>query len=240
LPAAVFQDIPSIAVADLYRKGAWCDDRPTEGGGRFADGATVEWSVTPSKDRVFGHTKITGVTGRSLSGEVAIDVSWSLPHLGGRRAWFLCPRCLERRSRLFFKDDEFRCRNCAKVSYGSQHQSAELRKLARAAEIRRRLGGLPEMGAQFPERPARMHFKTYFRLRDEALALEEEVRLDGRARYFAFKAAGRHRSAAAMASELRLVKLSAAEADDMPTIRDIQRAMADILRARLAAQRHLG
>ena len=224
MPADVFQDIPSVAVADLYRRGAWRDDRPTRGGGMFGDGATVEWSLVPSEDRVFGVATITSIIGASFSGEVAIDISWSPCNFGGRRAWFHCPGCDGRTSRLFIKDHEFRCRNCAKVSYKSQHQSAELRKLERAAEIRVRLWGLPRTGAPFPEKPARMHLNTYCRLRDEALTLEKEVQIYRRVRYFTLEAAGRGRSAMAVAGAIRSATLSEAEADAIQAFQDAIRA----------------
>jgi hypothetical protein len=56
--------------------------------------------------------------------------------------------------------------------YASQCEPAWVMKLARAREIRRRLGGPASTGEPVPFKPRTMHWKTYRRLVARCVALE--------------------------------------------------------------------
>lgn len=109
------------------------------------------------------------VSGRTL-GEVAL--SWSDCNYGGRRPWWVCPRCESRRRKLYLLGGALRCRVCADIRYGSKLERKVARGLRRAREIRRRLGGRPGLVEPFPQRPSRMRWSTYAALRAEATDAE--------------------------------------------------------------------
>lgn len=94
---------------------------------------------------------------------------------GGRRYWFLCPDCGRRCAILY----PVRCRLCAKARYATEHKSQSSRKIAKAHKIRERLGQT-EGGllAPFPGKPKGMHWRTYERIRQDAMALEREIWMD--------------------------------------------------------------
>lgn len=92
---------------------------------------------------------------------------------GGHRKWFLCSRCSRRVALLYGAGKYCLCRHCYYLSYESQQESAPSRLLLKVQKIRKRLGGSSATGEIFPEKPKGMHWKTYWRLRDEAEKAEE-------------------------------------------------------------------
>ena len=91
--------------------------------------------------------------------------------LGGTRPWFICPnsRCGRRVTTLYFDEGELGCRHCHRLLYASQSEGAADRARRRERKIRRRLGMGPNLFAPLAEKPKRMHWRTYFKLRDTAL-----------------------------------------------------------------------
>lgn len=86
---------------------------------------------------------------------------------GGTRPWFLCPLCYGRAFKLY-GGRRFLCRSCRGFAYTSQRESDMYRLLTRAQDIRIRLGGTGNTSAPFPPKPKGMHWRTYWRLRDES------------------------------------------------------------------------
>jgi hypothetical protein len=89
---------------------------------------------------------------------------------GGRRHWFCCRGC-RRRCRIVYLGRRFRCRLCLKARYESQYEAEPSRISARRWRIR---ALLDERGGKecifglddgFPDKPPRMHWTTYSRLR---------------------------------------------------------------------------
>ena len=105
-------------------------------------------------------------------GTERVAYTWTACHLGGKRVWFRCPGCGERRAILYHRAGRFRCRRCHGLSYSSQRESQPDRALRRARNIRVRLGGAADLTAQFPCRPRYMHLRKYVYLRTKAEALE--------------------------------------------------------------------
>jgi hypothetical protein len=88
---------------------------------------------------------------------------------GGSRSWFLCPDCSKRVAVLYGAGKDFLCRHCYKLTYSSQQECREYRLLRKARNIRCRLGGSNNKFMSFPWKPKNMHWKTYWRLRTEAV-----------------------------------------------------------------------
>jgi hypothetical protein len=99
--------------------------------------------------------------------------------LGGRRPWFTCPiysngrYCGRRVAKLFQAGDLFACRQCYGLAYQSQQENPRDRAISRVQKMRMRLGGSPNLLEPFPEKPRWMHWRTYYRLRAEAIAADE-------------------------------------------------------------------
>jgi hypothetical protein len=105
-----------------------------------------------------------------------IAVVWSWCHFGGWRPWFRCTYCKRRVGKLFNGGSLLACRKCCNLRYASQRRGAKSRRFLQALKIRLRLGGLASITEPFPERPRRMHRRTYLRLRRRAEQLEQDLR----------------------------------------------------------------
>jgi hypothetical protein len=103
--------------------------------------------------------------------EESVSLTWTPCHYGGQRPWFLCPGvvngrvCKRRVAILYGAGRYFLCRHCSNLGYESQREALPMRLLAKAQQIRRRLGGSASLMAPFPAKPKGMHGRTYDRLR---------------------------------------------------------------------------
>jgi hypothetical protein len=107
--------------------------------------------------------------------QLVIETIWldhTVPHFGGKRVWFSCPKCCKRVAVLFRVDRRFRCRKCHKLSYPTQSWDAFNCFGQKAQKIRRRLGGSGALGEDFPSRPKGMHFVTYCKLLQKGVNFE--------------------------------------------------------------------
>jgi len=97
---------------------------------------------------------------------------------GGRRPWFLCSvysndqYCGRRAAVLYGAGELFACRRCYGLAYESQQGTPRQRGVGQAQKIRTRLGGTVNLFEPFPEKPKRMHWRTYLRLRARGEAAE--------------------------------------------------------------------
>jgi hypothetical protein len=100
-----------------------------------------------------------------------VPITWTDCHFGGRRPWFICSvysrgrYCGRRVAVLYGWRDDFGCRRCYGLAYASQQESLRERGLLKAQKILIRLGAKPDIFEPFPEKPPRMHWRTYERLR---------------------------------------------------------------------------
>lgn len=101
-----------------------------------------------------------------------VPIAWTVCHLGGHRPWFCCAawangrRRVRRVAKIFLGGSAcFACRHCHGLTYASQHEGPRLRSISRSRKIRMLLGGSPNVFDPFPEKPHRMHRRTYLRLR---------------------------------------------------------------------------
>ena len=87
---------------------------------------------------------------------------------GGHRKWFLCFRCWRRVAVLYGAGKYFWCRHCFDLTYASQQEHRPDRLMRKARKIRNRLGGGDSLIDRFPDKPKNLHWKTYWRLREES------------------------------------------------------------------------
>src|SRR5258706_15383176 len=94
-------------------------------------------------------------------------------HFGGRRVWFVCPRCHDRAAKLYSSTPYFLCRDCCGLPYASQNESDHDRALRRARNLRRRLGAGLVVGDPIWDKPKGMNWRTFDRLKEEAERADE-------------------------------------------------------------------
>ncbi len=97
--------------------------------------------------------------GDQVSERIGLD---STPcNYGGRRWWWLCPMCGQRRAILYLLSERFECRTCCGLTYTTSQVSRWIRHTRKSSRIRHRLG----CGVGEPLRkPAGMHWRTFERL----------------------------------------------------------------------------
>jgi hypothetical protein len=106
----------------------------------------------------------------SKSTEQRVPITWTPCHLGGQRPWFVCPvycngrYCGRRAAVLYGAGELFACRRCYGLADASQQETPMRRGISQAQKIRTRLGGSANLCEPFPEKPKRMHWRTYHRL----------------------------------------------------------------------------
>ena len=95
-----------------------------------------------------------------------ITLYWTPCHYGGSRPWFLCPGCQRRVAILCCRGKWFLCRHCYRLPYASQYET-------RLDRLYRKLWKLQDrVGHQCSRKPKGMHWRTWERLRDQALNME--------------------------------------------------------------------
>ena len=98
--------------------------------------------------------------------EQQVCFSYSDCHLGGERMWFICPHC-NKRVAILYAGKRFLCRHCYRLAYQSQREDWGGRATLRADAIRRKLGWKPGIANPEGYKPKGMHWRTFYRLRDE-------------------------------------------------------------------------
>ncbi len=131
------------------------------------------WVIPCFKDEIYLRYRHKGWDGQWESVCYAVRLAWTPCHFGGHRPWFLCPGCSRRVGKLYAGGKYFLCRHCYDLAYRSQRERKGERLLRRAWRLRERLGVGP--WEEITEKPPRMHWKTFLRLRDEILRLELEA-----------------------------------------------------------------
>lgn len=95
-------------------------------------------------------------------------------HLGGTRAWFLCPACGRRCAILY----PVKCRKCMGLHYRLEHLSPYDRATLRAQRLRMSLGGTANLTEPIPPKPKWMRWNTYF-ARREQIKVADQRHLEG-------------------------------------------------------------
>jgi hypothetical protein len=96
-------------------------------------------------------------------------------HYGGTEAYFRCPSCDRRCSKLYLLGSRFRCRHCTGLAYRSQSLEPEDRLARTHNRYRRKIdpAAVHLHFGELPDRPKGMHRATYDRLAERALAALE-------------------------------------------------------------------
>lgn len=101
-----------------------------------------------------------------------LELTRTTNHFGGSRAYWLCPRCGRRARYLYFRGQELKCRECAKLNYRCQQRTKDSTNYARDGLklVQEKLGWDPPFDfyhAIFPyvtpDKPKGMHWATYNR-----------------------------------------------------------------------------
>jgi hypothetical protein len=88
-------------------------------------------------------------------------------HLGGSRAWFICPAVgCRRRVAILYGGTVFACRRCHQLTYDSTREDAGDRATRHADRIRARLGWEPGIGNGRGSKPKWMRWRTFQQLAD--------------------------------------------------------------------------
>ena len=95
---------------------------------------------------------------------------YTAAQFGGRRRWLSCPRCGRRCRVIYHHVRRYRCRKCFGLAYRSTQQSWHERVLDQADKLALRIAGAN--GAlydrdDFPDKPKRMRWTTYWRLEEK-------------------------------------------------------------------------
>lgn len=97
--------------------------------------------------------------------EYPVYIARTACHLGGSRAWFLCPaRGCGRRVAILYSGRIFACRRCHQLAYDSTREDAGGRATRRADHIRMRLGWQPGIANGEGPKPKWMRWRTFERL----------------------------------------------------------------------------
>ncbi len=98
----------------------------------------------------------------------SIYLTFTQPHLGGKRWWMLCPFSGQRVGKLYMpvNGDRFASRKAWRLGYQSQRVTDRDAIFGRLFRVQKKLGCEQGWG-NFPLRPKGMHHRTYRRLLDE-------------------------------------------------------------------------
>ena len=111
---------------------------------------------------------VTGSNGERSSVNEFVPFAYTPTRFGGRRQWLMCPKC-GRRCRRIFGGRHFRCRQCDGLVYAPRNETSAQRAMHRADSIANRLHdmwkGTMKANWEFPPKPSRMRWKTYWRLK---------------------------------------------------------------------------
>jgi len=158
------EKLSDIDVRELHRAGAF-----REGNWSFP-WAGLRWpGIVRLRTSQYGIE--VELRGRSIPQQ--IQIGWTRCYYGGVRPWLSCPHCRRRVAKLFRGLGGYYCRPClGNPIYASQSKSTKGRRHFEACKLRLRLNGIASLAAPIPERPKRMHRKTYARLRRKLEKLE--------------------------------------------------------------------
>lgn len=126
------------------------------------------WLKVENPSGKYGGLFLTWVDadGQPINRRFTVHMTTTAQPFGGFREWFSCPACFDNARVLYWKRGGFRCQACAGLLYMSQVESPRDYALTRAQRIRMKLGGDADMTEPFPPKPPRMHWRTYWDMKE--------------------------------------------------------------------------
>lgn len=91
--------------------------------------------------------------------------AFTVQRFGGQRRWIVCP--CGKQCRILYGGKYFRCRMCHRLTYESQYERFRAPLICKAHKVRERLGMDAGFAYPFGDKPKGMHWKTYYRLREQ-------------------------------------------------------------------------
>lgn len=166
-------DAPPGAYADLRWNGdnsirAYLETDDTD---EPADALRLVYTSAPGTDAERRH-------------EYRIPFDYTEPHFGGVRPWFRCPRCRDRRRKVYLPParERFACRECYELGYQSSRSSGN--ELKRAEQRYRKAFARADKDSRhrhpegmdpiLPEKPKGMHEETFEDLMQDVDDAHEE------------------------------------------------------------------
>jgi len=168
---ATVESCRSICVLDWHRRGCFRSSRRFSWAWRRDGERVASINVETERHRVTLKYRSRRYGEGWASAKQQFPVVWTPCRFGGERPWFICSVCANgtycgrQVTKLYQAARLFACRQCYRLAYASQRESAHERGLLKAQRIRMRLGGSANMLDDFPEKPKGMHWRTYQRLR---------------------------------------------------------------------------
>jgi hypothetical protein len=92
---------------------------------------------------------------------------------GGKRPWFLCPRCSRRVAVLALDGKWFWCRHCYQLPYASQQEGLIDRLWSQIRKLGQSVGAKSDESPWMWQKPKGMHWETFERRVARAQALEQ-------------------------------------------------------------------
>ena len=144
----------------------------------------IEWKI---KDTVFGSVAfeieekslilIYNHTSNPSQEKVVqpVKLIWVPCNYGGKRVWFLCPKCGRRAAIVYATKIWFACRLCAGLTHRSQQEKPFERLVRKAEKIRSRLDENSYILTAIPSKPKGMHWEHYWNLSDEIEDVEDLI-----------------------------------------------------------------
>jgi hypothetical protein len=134
----------------------------------------VEWHTAETLTRAPWGRQLGG---DGWEGPDRVRRIWTPCHFGGMRPWLLCPECGRRCAKLYrpWGRSGLGCRRCLGLTYQTQQVHRFDRLRIAQERLRRRLGGTGEPREHFPDKPPRMHWRTYLRAQERYAELEAGI-----------------------------------------------------------------
>jgi hypothetical protein len=152
-------DVRRLVRTGLLKPGHWGRWQWTRNGGAVA-------SIQMRAE----HSRVILIYNHSRGGDeqYPVRIERTACHLGGSRAWFICPALgCGRRVAVLYGSGTFACRHCHQLAYASSREDVGDRAMRRADRLRARLGWQPGVVNEEGDKPKWMRWRTFERLTDQ-------------------------------------------------------------------------
>ena len=162
-------DIRTLKRLGFLRPGYWPLYWSSDGHNRDSIGLEVE------SDHMMLRYQHCATGGDWQAVREVVMFDFTACHYGGKRTWFLCPRCQRRVGVLYSYRGRFLCRHCHGLHYGCQQETDLDRMYRKTRKIRRRLGGSMNLPEMIWRKPKGMHWATFQQLKVQERQAEAAV-----------------------------------------------------------------